>query len=152
MPEPNFPAGDPSEEDDPDPADLWFPAVSATAQDLTLLRDEIAVWAARTGLPPDRLAGVRLAVYEAMANVVVHAYPGRRGTFTLFARSRAGDVTVTVADHGRWQPAARPGLLHGRGLPLIHTLADHATVDKGAAGTSVTMTWSRCRADSPAMG
>ncbi len=50
---------------------------------------------------------------------------------------------MTVADHGRWQPVARPGLLHGRGLPLIHTLADHATIDNETEGTTVTMTWSR---------
>lgn len=69
--------------------------------------------------------------------------PGRLGTFSLLARSRNQSLTVTVADHGRWQPVARPGLLHGRGLPLIHTLADHATIDNETEGTTVTTTWSR---------
>ncbi|MFJ7213569.1 ATP-binding protein [Amycolatopsis sp. NPDC098790] len=29
----------------------------------------------------------------------------------------------------------------GRGLPLIHTLADHAVIETSAAGTTVAMTW-----------
>lgn len=146
---PDVPTGDSSTEGTPgtvapgsDVADLCYPAASANPAQLALLREEVAVWAARAGLHPDRIPGLQLAVYEAMANVVVHAYAGQLGTFTLLARRRNDGFTVTVADHGRWQPAARPGLLHGRGLPLMHSLADHTTIDKGAEGTTVTMTWS----------
>ncbi|MGW4057678.1 ATP-binding protein [Amycolatopsis sp. NPDC004747] len=150
MPTPSAPAGDSGDESIPgsaasesDVSDLCHPAAPANPAQLALLRKEIAAWAARAGLRPDRIPELQLAVYEAMANVVVHAYPGQLGTFSLLARSRDQRLTVTVADHGRWQPAARHGVLHGRGLPLIHTLADHATIDKGTEGTSVTMTWSR---------
>ncbi|RSM35559.1 ATP-binding protein [Amycolatopsis balhimycina DSM 5908] len=150
MPTPNSPVGDSGNESISGPAaresdvsDLCHPTAPANPAQLALLREEIAAWAARAGLYPDRIPGLQLAVYEAMANVVVHAYPGQLGTFSLLARSHDQSLTVTVADHGRWQPAARPGLLHGRGLPLIHTLADHATIDNGTEGTTVTMTWSR---------
>jgi serine/threonine-protein kinase RsbW len=124
-------------------ADLSHPAIPADPKQLVLLRDEIAVWATRAGLRPERVSDLQLAVYEAMANVVVHAYPEATGTLAVHARSSGETVTVTVADQGQWQPAARPGLLHGRGLPLIHSLADESEVDTSSAGTTVTMTWYR---------
>ena len=71
-------------------------------------------------------------------------YCDRTGIFALHARRDGDTVTVAVADHGQWRPAAqRPTLLGGRGLPLIHTLADEAAVESSAAGTTVTMTWTR---------
>jgi anti-sigma regulatory factor (Ser/Thr protein kinase) len=124
-------------------ADLSYPAIPADPEQLILLRDEIAVWASRAGLRPEQVSDLQLAVYEAMANVVVHAYPEATGTLAVHARSRGETVTVTVVDHGQWQPAARPGLLHGRGLPLIRSLADRSVVNAGPAGTTVTMTWHR---------
>ncbi|MEU5259281.1 ATP-binding protein [Amycolatopsis sp. NPDC021455] len=69
-------------------------------------------FAGRTG------PGLLRAVHEAMADVVVHAYPDRPGTSTLQAGTA---VTITIRDHDQWQPAPRSGLLGGRGLPLIHT-------------------------------
>ncbi|GHG03081.1 MULTISPECIES: ATP-binding protein [Amycolatopsis] len=104
-------------------------------------RDQLAVWAPGAGLPPGRVQDLLLAVYEAMANVVVHAYPDCPGTFTLHARRDGDAVTVTIRDHGRWQPVPRARPLGGRGLPLIHSLADQALVETSAAGTTVTMTW-----------
>nr|WP_255410259.1 ATP-binding protein [Amycolatopsis sp. CA-128772] len=88
------------------------PGVPADGAAVRALRERISHWAA--GLRPEQVLDVEIAVYEAMANVVVHAYPGRLGTFALLAPNRDDSLTVTVADHGRWQPAARPGLLHGR--------------------------------------
>ncbi|WP_410673349.1 ATP-binding protein [Amycolatopsis sp. cmx-4-68] len=110
---------------------------------LGALREDLTAWATRTGLPSRRVQELLLAAYEAMANVVVHAYRDRTGTFALHARCDGDTVTVTVTDHGRWRPAPRPSSLGGRGLPLIHTLADQAAVETSAAGTTVTMTWIR---------
>ncbi|MEV6825646.1 ATP-binding protein [Amycolatopsis sp. NPDC051102] len=121
--------------------DLQHEDVPAEAAQLGQLRDQLAAWAAGIGLPPRRVQDLLLAVYEAMANVVVHAYPDRDGTFTLHACRTRGSVTITIRDHGQWQPVPRSGLLGGRGLPLIHTLADQALVETSVAGTTVTMTW-----------
>ncbi|MEV5721861.1 ATP-binding protein [Amycolatopsis mediterranei] len=121
--------------------DLQHEDVPAEAAQLGRLRDQLAGWAAGTGLPAGRVQDLLLAAYEAMANVVVHAYPGCIGTFTLHARQSSDSVIVTIRDHGQWHPLPRSGLLGGRGLPLIHTLADQALVETSAAGTTVTMTW-----------
>ncbi|WP_103337810.1 ATP-binding protein [Amycolatopsis sp. CA-126428] len=121
--------------------DLRHEDVPAEAAQLGRLRDALAVWAAGTGVPAGRVQDLLLAAYEAMANVVVHAYPGRLGTLALCA-GRVGDsVVVIIRDHGQWQPVPRSSLLGGRGLALIHTLADHALVETSVAGTTVTMTW-----------
>lgn len=78
-----------------------------------------------------------------MAKVVVHVYHDRPGTFTLQARQAGAAATITIRDHGRWQPVPRSSLLSGRGLPLIHPLAGHATIETRAGGTTVTMAWTR---------
>ncbi|WP_410631601.1 ATP-binding protein [Amycolatopsis sp. cmx-4-83] len=123
--------------------DLQCLAVPAVAGQLVLLREHLDAWTERAGLDQQARQTLLLAAYEAMANVVVHAYRGADGVLDLHACDRGDVVVVTVADHGRWQPAARPGPLHGRGLPLIRALSAEAVVEKNAAGTTVTMTFIR---------
>ncbi|GLY42934.1 anti-sigma regulatory factor [Amycolatopsis sp. NBRC 101858] len=134
------PAGDPSSPcGDTAPEDLRRDAVPADPGQLALLRDELAAWGMRAGLSTETSERVLLAAYEAMANVVVHAYGEETGVLDLRASSRGDLITVTVTDYGRWQAHARPGPLHGRGLPLIHTLADKAAFTTGPSGTEVAM-------------
>ncbi|WP_410675512.1 ATP-binding protein [Amycolatopsis sp. cmx-4-68] len=121
--------------------DLHCRSVAATPQRLDGLRRQVGEWAGRTGLAVSRVQDLVLAVYEALANVAAHAYHAQPGPLDLHARHHDGRVTVTVTDHGQWTPAPVPGLLHGRGLPLIHTLADEATFTTSPAGTTVEMTW-----------
>ncbi|WIV59221.1 ATP-binding protein [Amycolatopsis nalaikhensis] len=116
--------------------------VTADPNQLARLRAQLVTWATGTGLDAEQVQDLQLAAYEAMANVAEHAYLGTTGILELHARSRGDRVIVTVADHGRWQPAPRPGLLHGRGLPLIRALAEQTVIETGD-GTTVTMTWIR---------
>jgi serine/threonine-protein kinase RsbW len=86
----------------------------------------------------DEIAGdVALAVTEACANVVRHAYPGRRGDLCMDARMDGDELVVEVADRGVGfvSPSADPGL--GLGLRLIEHLAD-SKVRRGC-GTVVEM-------------
>ncbi|SEF37395.1 Anti-sigma regulatory factor (Ser/Thr protein kinase) [Amycolatopsis pretoriensis] len=124
-------------------ADFHRRAVPATPQQLATLREQLDGWALRSGLSSETHEALQLAVYEAMANVVVHAYRSAAGVLDLLASIRGDSVVVIVADRGRWQPAARPGPLHGRGLPLIRALSATAVIEATAAGTTVTMTFSR---------
>ncbi|MFB9688658.1 ATP-binding protein [Amycolatopsis plumensis] len=142
-------AADSSADDTATAPDLLHEDVPAEPARISPLRDQLAGWATSTGLAPERVQDLLLAVYEAMANVVVHAYPDRPGSFTVHARHVGGAVTVTIRDSGQWQAVPRSSLLGGRGLPLIHTLADQALVETSVAGTTVTMTWTRN--DQPAM-
>ncbi len=51
--------------------------------------------------------------------------------------ARGRDLVVTIADDGTWRRPQDPGW-RGRGLGLMHTLAD-ASVTSGAAGTTVAL-------------
>lgn len=113
----------------------------AGVQELASLRRMLAGWARGQGLEPDTVEAIVLCGYEALANVVEHAYGGRDGGDVELAASRADRVvTVTVVDHGRWR-AARSSGERGRGLVLIRGMASRAEVDSSANGTAVTMTW-----------
>ncbi|HWE89090.1 MAG TPA: ATP-binding protein [Pseudonocardiaceae bacterium] len=121
----------------------------ASADQVTTLRLEIQDWAREAGLPTEVVDAVALAAYEAMANVVEHAYGdgdgsgagSGTGTVDLHASIEDGTLTVTVADQGRWRPPpADPGL-RGRGLALIEGLAGRATITPTGRGTTVRMRW-----------
>ena len=97
-------------------------------------RSAVKAWL--RGLPVDETScdDIILAVSEACANVVMHAYPGASGRVRVFAEWCGETVAVTVADDGCGIVArpAVPGL--GLGLPLIAALADALDVRGGPDG------------------
>lgn len=117
----------------------------AVAVELPSLRQTLTRWAERTPLRSEQVEALRLASYEAAANVVEHAYlPDRAGRLGLEAtcRLRQHTVTVMITDQGRWRPkSVDPESSRGRGLSLIHALADSVDITSGPAGTTVRMTW-----------
>ncbi|HET9255170.1 MAG TPA: ATP-binding protein [Pseudonocardiaceae bacterium] len=125
--------------------DFRCAGIPATSQELPRIRHALAAWARRAGVSDDHVAVIVLAAYEAMANVVDHAYPHEGGTFDLYAACRPGQgwLWVTVSDRGCWQP---PLTSHGWGMLLINALATHASVEPHAGGTTVQMSWSLLRA------
>lgn len=127
-----------------DVADLRYDDIPATADQLPRIRHALAAWAQQAGISADDVNAVALAAYEAMANVVTHAYPHHQGTFDLHAAYHRDQryVHVTVSDRGRWRsPPAVPAPPHSMGLQLIQGLAADATVQPGAQGTTVCMGW-----------
>jgi len=120
----------------------------ASAQEATRLRHQLVSWLRDLGTPAQLVDSIGLAAYEAMANVVTHAYPpGTAGRLELRAEFDRDTITVTVTDHGRWKKPAReepkPEPLHGRGLVLIRNLAHQADVSSGERGTTVSLRWPR---------
>ena len=89
--------------------------------------------------------GVVLAVSEAVANVVAHAYlDGAHGMVELSAAASPFEVTVTVRDHGRGLGAKdgrTPGA--GYGLLLIDRLAQHVELADTPDGVALTMGFRR---------
>jgi anti-sigma regulatory factor (Ser/Thr protein kinase) len=102
-------------------------------------RRAIAELARRFGAPED---DVRLAVTEAVANAVVHAYRGgKAGTILVRARHERGRLLVTVADDGLGM-APNPdkeGL--GLGIPLITKFCKDVRFSSSAEGTIVSMSF-----------
>lgn len=107
-------------------------------------RRAASVAARRAGAERRVLDAVRLAVSEAVSNVVVHSYRNRRrhGEFTMAVEWEQDELRVTIRDHGcGMQPRAdSPGA--GLGLPLIASLADAVSVTEPPdGGTEVCMTF-----------
>ncbi len=98
-------------------------AVPARSDEVAGIRRAIGALGRRAGLDEDRMADVALAVGEACANAVVHAYTDREpGTLRVTAELDAHGLHVVVADDGRGMTPRpdSPGL--GLGLPLIASL------------------------------
>jgi serine/threonine-protein kinase RsbW len=128
---------------DLDVADLEC-RVPATAEQLSQLRHALADWATGHGLAAHITKDMVLAAYEAMANVVLHAYRDRvSGTLDLYAHADQvrAIVTVSVADYGCWRPPPADHSSRGRGLSVIRGLAEHTGIRRNRSGTTVTMTY-----------
>ena len=88
------------------------------------------------------LDAVELAVSEAVANAVVHAYDDGDGTVELEAAAAPFELQIVVRDHGRGMGAGSNGGA-GFGLPIIRRLARHVEVADAAPGVALTMTFPR---------
>src|SRR3954469_16260762 len=110
-------------------------AVSATPDQIAVLRSEVTEYAQRVGIADRRLGDVRLAVSEAATNAVLHAYRDRDpGLIRVNARVLDdGSLRIIVEDDG-FGPLPRPdspGL--GLGLPTIASVADAVELSAGPA-------------------
>ncbi|WP_100499749.1 SpoIIE family protein phosphatase [Geodermatophilus chilensis] len=109
---------------------------------LSRVRRAVTAWAAAAGLPDDTAEDLQLALGEALANAVEHAYaasPDDGECSYRVAREADGGVRVEVRDSGVWRPPPADRGHRGRGLELIDALgADVEVVHApGVAGTTV---------------
>jgi serine/threonine-protein kinase RsbW len=100
-------------------------ALAARAENIAIVRHALGGLGEAWGVPEPKLSDIRLAVTEACANVVVHAYPAdSEGSMEVLASMRKDELVVLVRDWGRGigpRPDS-PGL--GLGLSLIAALAE----------------------------
>lgn len=100
-------------------------ALAARAENIAIVRHALGGLGEAFSVPEPKLSDIRLAVTEACANVVVHAYPdGQEGPMEIAASMDDNALTVFVRDWGRGirpHPDS-PGL--GLGLSLIAALAE----------------------------
>ncbi|ODU02947.1 MAG: hypothetical protein ABS81_15965 [Pseudonocardia sp. SCN 72-86] len=127
----------------PDPATELALEVSSDPALLAPMRRSVVAWARALGLAEETVADLQLAVGEAAANGVEHAYPADAAglvEITLRLRRRRGRrvVAVRVCDHGSWRrPPADPGY-RGRGIEMIRAVANEVAISPGPGGTEVT--------------
>src|SRR3712207_2060652 len=101
------------------------------------LRHAVVDLARRNGASDDVRTDLALAVGEACANVVVHAYPpGDVGPLIVHAEVKDGQIQIYVCDQGQGMTPRpdSPGL--GLGLPLIANLADNLELGTAPATTA----------------
>jgi PAS domain S-box-containing protein len=106
--------------------------IPAQPEQLAVMRREVRAWATAVGLPEESIYDLQLALGEAVANAIEHAYRDQRpGSVTYrLALTDTRDVRARVRDHGAWQPPAHDPGFRGRGLELLHALAGEVTVGR----------------------
>ena len=92
----------------------------ADAEALRGLRHLLRRWLMGHGASADEAYDITVAVQEAAANAVEHAYAPGVAAFTVEAEHRDGMITVVITDRGSWREAR--GKNRGRGLPLMRVL------------------------------
>lgn len=122
----------------------------ADPEQLSVIRHQLADWLAPLRLTEAETVDVVLAVDEAAANVVRHAYGPDDDSgvveLTLWTENgrRAGDTTLSIeiVDHGSWRPPAEPTAKgaagpSGRGIPLMQTTAESVLIHYDERGSRV---------------
>jgi serine phosphatase RsbU (regulator of sigma subunit)/anti-sigma regulatory factor (Ser/Thr protein kinase) len=109
--------------------------VPAEAGQLATVRHLIRRWVAAHGGTDDDCAAFAIAVTEACANAVEHAYGPRDETIDLGAEHTGDEAVVTVRDHGGWREPR--GTNRGRGIPVMKEFMDDVVIDTGERGTTV---------------
>jgi anti-sigma regulatory factor (Ser/Thr protein kinase) len=107
---------------------------TAVAEAVPALRRSLVEFARAAGADDDQCEAVRLAMSEAVTNVVLHAYGDLVGPVHVTASIAGSEMWVTVADDGRGinAPSRRPGL--GQGLALIGAVSDSITILRRSSG------------------
>ncbi len=112
--------------------------VRATIDAVPAIRRDVRSFLRRRGVSDEStLHAIALAVTEAVANVVRHAYPGGSGDVEVTAERRASHVEIQVRDAGVGiqEASAAPGA--GYGLQIIRSEASDCAVHTGGRGTTV---------------
>lgn len=126
-------------------------SLPARAENVAVIRHILGGIGEALDLHPEVLADVRLAVSEACANAVVHAYrDGASGLLDLELFARPAGIDVVVRDFGRGMTPRpdSPGL--GVGLPLMASLtASLELTNRADGGTEVRMSFGTDDPDLP---
>jgi anti-sigma regulatory factor (Ser/Thr protein kinase) len=120
----------------PVPAELQL-HLRAEPKALADVRRIVRRWLRERGADADDVNEITLAVGEACANAIEHAYSPGPAWFELDAVESDGEVTITVRDTGRWR---RPrGENRGRGLRIIEAAMGDVELTPTSAGTEIVM-------------
>jgi serine/threonine-protein kinase RsbW len=105
---------------------------------LAVIRRELGAWLAPLALTEEETADVVLAVDEAAANAVRHAYgPDEAGIVELTLWTESGTLCIEVVDHGSWRPPAERPAEGGRGIPLMSHMVESVLIHFDDRGSRV---------------
>jgi serine/threonine-protein kinase RsbW len=107
----------------------------ATPEHVGDARSRVADLAQRAGAPTHMLDSVRLAVSEAVSNVVVHGYRDTApGDVTVTAEAEDHEFRVVVSDEGCGLTPRTDSPGAGLGFPLIAEVAESMSASRGRDG------------------
>jgi serine phosphatase RsbU (regulator of sigma subunit)/anti-sigma regulatory factor (Ser/Thr protein kinase) len=112
----------------------------ARPEELRIVRAEVRAWLHDQDLSQSDREAVVLALGEACANAVEHAYvEGRAGEMSVELSMLDDSVVVAVRDSGSWRAVPHDDPDRGRGYEIMRSLSDRVDVESGPDGTIVTM-------------
>jgi serine phosphatase RsbU (regulator of sigma subunit)/anti-sigma regulatory factor (Ser/Thr protein kinase) len=121
------------------PRDRNAIVVPAEPASLSVIRLAMRRWLAGAGAGNEDTDDLVVAVGEAAANAVKHAYGAQRGTVEINLDLTSGEAVATIRDTGTWRRRrARAGSL-GRGILLMERCSDDLRIAQSPAGTEVTI-------------
>jgi PAS domain S-box-containing protein len=113
-----------------------FPALP---EELRFMRAAARTWLDERRLEPTTRSDVVLALAEACANAVEHAYGESSGEITVEISMLDQELALSVSDSGRWRDEAQRDPDRGRGYQIMEALSTRLEVDAGPMGTTVRM-------------
>jgi anti-sigma regulatory factor (Ser/Thr protein kinase) len=112
--------------------EVVFPA---RTEQLAAMRHLLRRWVTANGGTDDDCAAFAIAVTEACANAVQHAYGPGDADVEVGAELADDVATVTIRDRGRWRDARGEG--GGRGMEVMREFMDEMKIERGDQGTTV---------------
>jgi serine phosphatase RsbU (regulator of sigma subunit)/anti-sigma regulatory factor (Ser/Thr protein kinase) len=109
--------------------------VPAEPAQLATIRHLIRRWVTANEGGDDDCSAFAIAVTEACANSIEHAYGPGDAAISLRAEMEDSVATVTLRDNGTWRDPR--GENRGRGIPLMKEFMDEVSFDRGEDGTTV---------------
>ncbi|WP_345381394.1 ATP-binding SpoIIE family protein phosphatase [Pseudonocardia yuanmonensis] len=109
----------------------------AVPRSLRSVRQSLRSYLASVGATLEEISDLVLAIGEASANVVEHAYGPGGGLLEVHLEMHGPRVSATIRDTGSWREAR--GVNRGRGTTLMHGLVDECHVERDATGTRVVL-------------
>jgi serine phosphatase RsbU (regulator of sigma subunit)/anti-sigma regulatory factor (Ser/Thr protein kinase) len=109
--------------------------VPAEPAQLATARHLIRRWIEAHDGTDDDCAAFAIAVSEACANSIEHAYGPGDATIELRASLMNGEAEVTIRDHGSWREPR--GGNRGRGIPIMREFMDDVSIERAEQGTTV---------------
>jgi serine phosphatase RsbU (regulator of sigma subunit)/anti-sigma regulatory factor (Ser/Thr protein kinase) len=109
--------------------------VAAEPSQLATARHLIRRWVEANHGTDDDCAAFAIAVSEACANSIEHAYGPADATIELRAELMNGTATVTIRDLGEWREPR--GGNRGRGIPIMREFMDDVSIERAGQGTTV---------------
>jgi anti-sigma regulatory factor (Ser/Thr protein kinase) len=122
----------------PDPVpDVLDIELAADPSLLSGLRRMLGRWQRSQGLERAVASEITIAVSEACANAIEHAYGPSGGSVHVRAARIGETIQISVSDHGNWRPPR--GEHRGRGLKIMEAAMDFFEARSTDQGTEIVM-------------
>lgn len=119
--------------------DEYHQVFPARPEQLSEVRSSLRAWSETRGLPEEVTDDLLIAVGEAVANSVRHAYRDAvGGDVTIRITLVNHFLNVAIADTGKWREPYDDEAFPGLGTNIIDSISEDLGVDRSGSGTVVT--------------